>query len=310
MVSKQQSDNALSTLLDEKIRSFVASFIESSRRLFVDEQGTLVHSLEFGVYRERIVGDFLKLFTPERMGLDTGFVVNSNGRISTQCDIVIYDKTVTPLIRDDQFQRFFPIESVCAVGEIKSHMSLTELKKALRKLAKLKSLRDSLYEPSYSYTLKSGGILGSTFEPERDELDQIFTFLICESFQFNVQHHLQDIVNCYNEELPNHPFCHRHNIILSLRDGMLAYLHPNGSIFQFPSHLLTLIDENGSRSSQALRLKHRLILPIEEQSIEHLRHFCTLFHQGLTTVSVLYPDMGRYIQSREDVVFIDLEQEY
>lgn len=309
-MSKQQSDNALSTLLDEKIRSFVALFIDSSRRLFVDERGILVHSLEFGMYRERIVSDFLKLFTPERMGLDTGFVVNSNGRISTQCDIIIYDKTVTPLIRDDQFQRFFPIESVCAVGEIKSHLSLAELKKALRKLAKLKSLRDSLDKPSYAYTLKSGGLHGSKFEPERDELDQIFTFLICESFSFDVQHHLQEIVSCYNEELPHHPFCHRHNVILSLRDGVLAYLHPEGPLFQFPSHLLTLIDENNNRATSALRLMNRLVLPTEEQSIEHIRHFCTLFHQGLTAVSVFYPDMGRYIQSREDVVFVDLEQEY
>ncbi|PMY60272.1 MULTISPECIES: DUF6602 domain-containing protein [Pseudomonas] len=309
-MSKQQPDNALSTLLDEKIRSFVASFIQSSRRLFVDENGKLVHSQEFGVYRERIVSDFLKLFSPERMGVDSGFVVTSGGRISSQCDIVIYDKTVTPLIRDDHRQRFFPIESVCAVGEIKSRMSLSELKLALRKLAKLKSLRDSLYKPSYVYTLKSGGVRDSIFEPERDELDQIFTFLICESFSFNLQKHLCEIVDCYTEQHPKHPFCHRHNVILSLNDGLIAYLHPSGSIFQFPSQLLTLTDQNGSSKRKVSLMKHRLILPQEAQSIEHLRHFCTLFHQGLTTVSVLYPDMGRYIQSKEDVMFVDLEQKH
>lgn len=309
-MSKQQSDNALSILLDEKIRSFVASFIDSSRRLFADEHGKLVHSLEFGVYRERVVGEFLKLFMPERMGMDTGFVVNSAGSISSQCDIVIYDKTVTPLIRDDQLQRFFPIESVCAVGEIKSRLSLAELKEALRKLAKLKSLRDSLYMPSYTYTLKVEGIHGSKFEPERDELDQIFTFLICESFEFNVQKHLREIVDCYNEQHPKHPFCHRHNVILSLRDGLLAYLHPSGALFQFPSQLQTLVEEGGIHSRQVSLLKHRLILPTDGQSIEHLRHFCTLFHQGLTSVSVFYPDMGRYIQSKEDVVFVDLEHQY
>lgn len=309
-MSKQQSDNALSTLLDERIRNFVASFIDSSRRLFVDEQGTLVHSLEFGVYRERVVGEFLKLFLPERMDVDTGFVVNSNGRISSQCDIVIYDRTVTPLIRDDQHQRFFPIESVCAVGEIKSQLNLLDLKKALRKLAKLKSLRDSLYMPSYIYTMKASGLHGSTFQPEHDELDQIFTFLICESFSFDVQKHFQDIVDCYNEEYPKHPFCHRHNVILSLKDGLLAYRHPTGSLFQFPSQLQTLTDEEGNHSRRVLRLKHRLVLPTEAQSLEHLRHFCTLFHQGLTAVSVFYPDLGRYIQSKEDVAFFDLDQQY
>lgn len=309
-MSKQQSDNALSTLLDEKIRSFMASFVDSSRRLFVDENGTLVHSLEFGVYRERVVSEFLKLFSPERMGVDTGFVVNSAGSISSQCDIVIYDKTVTPLIRDDQHQRFFPIESVCAVGEIKSQLSLGQLKKALRKLAKLKSLRDSLHRPSYLYTMKAGGLYGSKFEPERDELDQIFTFLICESFTFDVQKNLQEVVDCYNEELPRHPFCHRHNVILSLKDGLLAYLHPTGALFHFPSQLMTLVNEHGEHSRQVQRLKHRLVLPTEAASIEHVRHFCTLFHQGLNSVSVFYPDMGHYIQSKEDVMFVDLEQTY
>lgn len=309
-MSKQQPSNALSTLLDERISTFVASFVGSSRRLFLDDKGRLVHSQEFGVYRERVVSEFLKLFTPERMGVDTGFVVNSSGNISSQCDIIIYDKTATPLIRDDHLQRFFPIESVCAVGEIKSHLTLADLKEALRKLAKLKSLRDTLYLPSYVYTRKAEGVHDSKFEPEHDELDQIFTFLICESFQFDIKNHLQEIVDCYNEQYPHYPFCHRHNVILSLKDGLLAYLHPNGSLFQFPSQLQTLSDDEGQQTRRVSRLKHRLVLPIEAQSIEHLRHFCTLFHQGLTTVSVFFPDLGNYIGSREDVMFMDLEQPY
>jgi hypothetical protein len=52
------------------------------------------------------------------------------------------------------------------------------------------------------------------------------------------------------------------------------------------------------------------VLPTEAASIEHVRHFCTLFHQGLNSVSVFYPDMGHYIQSKEDVMFVDLEQAY
>ncbi|BCG24971.1 hypothetical protein TUM18999_31620 [Pseudomonas tohonis] len=252
-MSRQQAENAFSTLLDQKIRSFVASFIDSSRQLFVDENGKLVHSQEFGVYREKIVSEFLKLFAPERMGVDTGFVVNSGGKISTQCDIILFDKTVTPLIRDDHHQRFFPIESVCAVGEIKSHLTLAELKKSLRKLAKLKSLRDTLYQPAYAYTLKAGGLHGSTFEPECDERDQLFTFLICESFNFDVKKHLHDIVGCYNEEPPKHPFCHRHNIILSLKDGLMAYLHPSGALWSFPSTMHTLVNQDGAISRRVER---------------------------------------------------------
>ncbi|WP_374704085.1 hypothetical protein [Acinetobacter colistiniresistens] len=33
--------------------------------------------------------------------------MTANGKVSTQCDIIIYDKTVTPLIRDEKNHRFF-----------------------------------------------------------------------------------------------------------------------------------------------------------------------------------------------------------
>lgn len=311
-MTSHQADNAIDLLLNEKMRHFRFSFQQSSRQLFADSNGNLVHPGEFGEYRESITKDFLSAFVPQRMGIDSGFVVTPSGGISTQCDLVIYDKSVTPLLKSENLQRFFPVESVVAVGEIKSVLSLSELKKALRKLASVKSMRDSLWEPTYIYSRKEEGLYGE-YKPELDERDQIFTFLICESFNFDFQKRLNDIVSCYSEQLPHRPFCHRHNLILSIKDGLVAYLHPSGCLFQFPSKITELFDaQEGdtpkSKKIIANRLKYRLVLPVSD-SFEHIRHFCTLFHQGLSAVSVLFPDMGNYINAKEDVVFVDLEQD-
>lgn len=43
--------------------------------------------------------------------------MNSENKISTQCDIIIYD-----INHKTENQKFFPIETVIAVGEIKSDL--------------------------------------------------------------------------------------------------------------------------------------------------------------------------------------------
>jgi hypothetical protein len=306
----QQTDNPLSSLLNEKLNHFKLLFLESSRQLFANNEGKLIHPGEFGTYRETICKEFLTSFIPQRMTIDSGFLINSDGKISTQCDLVIYDKSVTPLLQNENRQRFFPIESVCAVGEIKSVMSLNDLKEALLKLSNHKSLRDTLYEPQYFYKMKDD----EKFQPEVEEKDQIITFLICESFSFNIHDKLGEVLNCYNKQLPHRPFCHKHNLILSLNDGLITYIHPDGYLYQFPSKSTTVLNCNNTDTIQNIYVKanilnHRVIQPLNEDSLEHIRLFCTLIHQGLTAISVFFPDMGRYIISQEEVLFYDIEQE-
>jgi len=300
--------NAVSALLDEKIINFYNAFLTGSRRLFFRPDGTPIHSGEFGSYREEIAKALVSQFVPERMAVDSGFVVTSSGGVSSQCDIIVYDRTLTPMIRNANRQRFFPVESVCAVGEVKSVLGLADAKKALKKLAAVKSLRDSLHDPAYVYCAKDGGT-AEGFRPELDEKDQIVTFTICEKLDFNIQNSLSDFVGCYLEEHPKRPFCHRHNMVLSVSDGLLAYLHSSGRTYPFPSKLTDLEDEyDPARNvTKAILLKNRWIQP-EEGSIEHIRHFCSMLHTALTVVSVLFPDLANYVQGTEDVSFVDIEQ--
>lgn len=309
-MTKQQNTNALQALLNEKMRIFADSFCGSSRQLFADCNGNLVHPGEFGAYREAITKDFLRALVPQRMAIDSGFVITSTGSISTQCDLVIYDISATPLLQNENRQRFFPVESVCAVGEVKSVLSLADLKAALLKLASVKSLRDSLHAPSYTYTVKEEG-LQSKYEPHLDERDQIITFLICEKFSFDINKHAMDVLACYVEDHPLRPANLRHNLILSIKDGLMVYLHPSGTLFQFPVKSTAIVAGNNEAEMHVTRiesrwLKNRLVLPLLD-SHEHIRHFSTMLHQGLFSVSVLFPDMGRYILAEEDVQFKDMD---
>lgn len=53
-------------------------------------------------------------------------------------------KNNTPLIQSKELQNFYPVETVAAVVKIKSALSKKELKYALEKLSKVKTLRKSV----------------------------------------------------------------------------------------------------------------------------------------------------------------------
>ena len=100
--------------------NFKRSF-DDSKRIYWDEKlKRLKHPGEFGAYREDLVKKWLRIITPEDFGIGSGFVIGPKGAISTQCDIIIYDKQRTPVLENMDNQRFFPVETVCCIGEIKS----------------------------------------------------------------------------------------------------------------------------------------------------------------------------------------------
>lgn len=127
-------------LMYSKIERFVHDYANLSRSVFVNTKGNLIHPGEFGMYREQIVKELLKPFLPEKFDIGTGFIITSKNRISTQCDLIIYDKENSPIIENAE-QRFFPVECVVGVIEIKSNLSKSDFKKAVSKLSKIKKLR-------------------------------------------------------------------------------------------------------------------------------------------------------------------------
>lgn len=183
-------------ILTRKIETFKSVFMEDSEGIFkLDDK--LFHPQEFGVYRERVLTEIIKSVIPENLKVSDGFVITTKNKISTQCDVIIYDSSNAPIINDGVL-RFFPIESVFLIGEVKSIINTKkEFKNILEKLASQKKLDEDV-----SSFRKAG--------------ENLATFLVCKKIDF-------DFMTDFNELYENIENKYRHNFILSLEDGLITY---------------------------------------------------------------------------------------
>ncbi|GAA3757902.1 DUF6602 domain-containing protein [Flavobacterium ginsengiterrae] len=77
---------------------------------------------------EDLIREKISLFLPERYLVKQGHIVNSEGKVSNQFDIIIFDRLSTPKFFESKNQTvFYPIESVLAVGEIKKTLRQNDL---------------------------------------------------------------------------------------------------------------------------------------------------------------------------------------
>ena len=266
-----------SKLVKSKIEKFVFDYKSLSREVFVDENGNLIHPSEFGTYRERIVKQLIQPFLPSNLDVGTGFIITNKNEISTQCDLIVYEKNNTPIIENDE-QRFFPIECVVGVIEIKSKLTKTQLKEALIKLAKTKKLRESITSSLYTFKDKNEGL---PFNTKKNVRDQIATFLICESIDMDFEKDINSFFKNTYKDIDKSLF---HNMILSLDDGCFLYF--DGKLPIYHSYY---IYENESFCNEFIfpnALGYRF---------EHILLFVNYFHMLISSISVLYIEMTEYL---------------
>lgn len=199
------------------------SAFENSKDIFWDQENNkLIHPGEYGTYRERLLKKWLRMYIPKNFDISSGFIINSENKISSQCDIIIYNKDITPHIENSEKQSFYPIESVIAIGEVKSTINTPkDLNNALKKLSKLKKFRKIKDKHRVHKS-----VFNDEFNIEKNPFHNVFTFLIC--YKFNFDYRL-DIVNYENIEHYYH-----HNVILSLTDGIANYATSKTGNLGFP----------------------------------------------------------------------------
>jgi hypothetical protein len=101
----------------------------------------LHHNAMAGNVREILVQELLLPLLAEGIHIGSGKVTDSSGNLSSQSDIIIYDRgTVPPILYDDK-QGVFPIESVYYVIEIKTNLTRREFDKSIQNGQKLRSLK-------------------------------------------------------------------------------------------------------------------------------------------------------------------------
>jgi hypothetical protein len=172
------------------------------------------HLQQRGEGRENILREFLDSYLPGRFGVDTGFVFSSEGQVSSQMDIIIYDRAFAPNLRIAG-KALFPLECVVAVGEVKTSIEKIEtIQSAIENLASVK-----LMEKKGAARL-GGGFLAGTFDSRSDELAQIMGFIFASSLMSE-----DSMFQALSEYCLMH-LSERHlwpDLIGSLQDGVYHY---------------------------------------------------------------------------------------
>lgn len=265
------------SLLIEKINHFKSSFSSTSKEVFYDdEKKRIFHTGEYGTYREAIVRDLLRFIIPRTLDISTGFLITSLDDVSTQCDVIIFDSNMTPIYEEGDRQRFFPIESVHGIGEVKSTLSKSDFKAALNKLAKNKALSERMIgNPTIIRKSPPGD-----YDPVNHAYDIIPSFLICQKLDFDISKIELEVSSFYDVDIE---IRHRHNLVLSIDDGLLVYFDSNSKTLPY------------SRLSQ-VNLNDRFIYPDVNQYV-HFKHFSTYMFMVTSSKTLFYPDPSDYIDS-------------
>lgn len=107
-----------------------------------DRAGVFDHSGVIGSTREIAVAQFLREHLPQRFVVTSGKAVDSNGLLTPQLDLIIYDSYLSaPLLRRLTGPELVPAEALIAVVEVKSMFSREETKRCLQAARALSTLR-------------------------------------------------------------------------------------------------------------------------------------------------------------------------
>ncbi len=176
------------------------------------------HNGEAGRSREFALSALLKKYLPKRAAVDTGFVIDATGGCSKQIDIIIYDQTVGTMFEVNGI-KFFPCETVLAVGEVKTRIdNSATLDDALDKIKSVKSL-DRLNRGNNRLSTGSG-ITSSNiqdFMPVLNHKDQIFGFIFtghCMT-EANITKQLRTFMNNNSRILWPNLFCSYKQFLIS-----------------------------------------------------------------------------------------------
>lgn len=187
-----------------------------------------------GSAREHEVRNKLQSVLPTKVAVATGCVIDSFGNTSNQCDVILYEKDHCPVfsINGDPAATYIPCESVIAVGEIKTSLGTSDVNDAVDKIAKVKSLRRYLNDPTcfrgYGSVMSIQGTPSQAFDPEHKPLDQIYGFILCHESSLTPA----TLADRYAMACSRH---HEHlspNLMVSLKDGLVLFTNERREVLE------------------------------------------------------------------------------
>jgi hypothetical protein len=117
----------------------------------------------------------LNTYLPKRYRVDKALVLDSNGTLSQQIDLVIYDHQYSPFLFHQDDAIYIPSESVYAVFEVKQNVDKNTIEYAGQKAESVRTLERTtvpiphaggLYEAKKPFKILAGILsLGSNWQP-------------------------------------------------------------------------------------------------------------------------------------------------
>ncbi|MBI3601919.1 MAG: hypothetical protein HY209_03395 [Candidatus Omnitrophica bacterium] len=123
------------------IRDIFLGLQQQMRSKLTLNRKILTHPVAKGDASELEWIDMLSLYLPSRYCADRAFVIDCEGNLSDQIDIVIYDRHYSPFILRQNGLNYIPAESVYAVIEVKPTLNASNIGYAARKAESVRRLK-------------------------------------------------------------------------------------------------------------------------------------------------------------------------
>ncbi len=209
----------LSSTFEKIARQFEIEFAELAREID--------HNLSAGEARERTLATLLRKYLPQRAGVDRGFVIDAVGGQSQQIDLIIFDKSAGAVF-EAAGVKYFPCETVLAVGEVKSDIvSTATFRDALSRIQSVKVLDRSnrgTNKPITGPGVSTEQIV--RFDPATNHRDQIFSFVFT-----HISLRSPTLVSEFQDYLATHPRTLWPNLFCSFGDVILTYETDDGRVY-------------------------------------------------------------------------------
>lgn len=101
----------------------------------------LTHPVAKGDSAEAEWIKMLSAYLPSRYCVDRAFIIDCDGNVSEQIDIVIYDRHYSPFILRQEGSTYIPAESIYAVIEVKPSLSKKNIQYASNKAQSVRKLK-------------------------------------------------------------------------------------------------------------------------------------------------------------------------
>lgn len=98
------------------------------------------HNAEQGRENEASLMEVVRRLLPPSVGVGTGIVIDSDGRRSQQCDLIVFDQNASPNMLAQTSQMLFPVETVRLVIEVKTTVNKAEIDDVAAKIETLRAL--------------------------------------------------------------------------------------------------------------------------------------------------------------------------